>query len=261
MAFFLSQKDAVLPPDNKTVDFAFLLTKKIDPKYTMKKILLICAAVFAIGMITGCKGGGMSAEADEATVNVAVNDTTANSDTWSDEWMRLSEKMCNNDTLLPEEWAFLFENIDKADGEYSESMGYCLYKSMQYPRFLENMELEGLTKLSPERREQVLEKMMSMLSIDIMAEKHTYTWAEFSDVFYVFEGSKAAEREFARIIEEKNPLPPYFDYCPREEYHLIIKGALRYDKNNGGSLDSAIREYSSDMIPADSIKKWWYSGE
>ena len=131
---------------------------------------------------------------------------------------------------------------------------------MQYIRFLENMELEGLAKLSSERREQVLEKMMSMMSIDILAEKHTYTWAEFSEDFYIFKDSKAAKREFARIIEEKNPLPPYFDYCPKEEYHLIIKGALRYDKRNGGSLDSAIREYSNE-IPVDSIEKWWYSGE
>ena len=46
--------------------------------------------------------------------------------------------------------------------------------------------------------------MISMMSIDIMAEKHTYTWAEFSYDYYIFEGSKAAEKEFERIIEEKN---------------------------------------------------------
>lgn len=175
----------------------------------MKKFLLACAALLALGLMTACKSGGVTTEADEATMSESVNDTTAlctteNADTWSDEWMRLSEKMCGNDTLLPEEWSFFFENIDKADGEYSEGMGYCLYKSMQYLRFLENMELEGLAKLSPERREQVLEKMISMMSIDIVAEKHTYTWAEFSDDFYIFEGSKAAEREFERIIEEKS---------------------------------------------------------
>lgn len=53
-------------------------------------------------------------------------------------------------------------------------------------------------------------------------------------------------------------LPTHFDFIPREEYHLLIKGALRYDKKNGISLDSAIREYyDDDIMPVDSIKKWW----
>ena len=231
----------------------------------MKKLFLLSAMLCALGMLTACKRGMPNVVCPTSQTSEPDKDTTAactttNADTWSNEWERLAEKMCGNDTLLPEEWAFFFENIDKADGEYSEGMGYCLYKSLQYPRFIENMELEGLAKLTPKRREQVLEKMMSMMSIDILAEKHTYTWAEFSEDFYIFKDSKAAKREFARIIEEKNPLPPYFDYCPKEEYHLIIKGALRYDKRNGGSLDSAIREYSNE-IPVDSIEKWWYSGE
>ena len=74
---------------------------------------------------------------------------------------------------------------------------------MQYIRFLENMELEGLDKLSPERREQVLASMIEMMSIDIMADEHTYTWAEFSDDFYVFRGSRAAEKAFERVNKEK----------------------------------------------------------
>ena len=222
----------------------------------MKKLFLLGAMVCALGMMTACKNGKLNEPDKDTTVAC----TTTNADTWSDEWERLAKKMCGNDTLLPEEWSFFFENIDKADGGYSEDMGYCLYKSMQHLKFLENMEQEGLAKLSSERREQVLERMMSMMSIDLMAEKHTYTWTEFSNNFYIFKGSKAAKREFERIIEEKNLLPPYFDYIPQEEYHLIIKGALRYDKRNGGCLDSAIREYSNE-IPVDSIEKWWYSGE
>ena len=168
----------------------------------MKKLFYLGAMVCVLGMMTACKSG----TTEETTNDTTAVCTTTNSDTWSDEWMRLSEKMCGNDTLLPEEWSFFFENIDKADGEYSENMGYCLYKSMQYLRFLENMDLEGLAKLTPERREQVLEKMMSMISIDIMAEKHTYTWAEFSDDIYIFKGSKAAEKEFEWIIEEKKQM-------------------------------------------------------
>ena len=165
----------------------------------MKKLFLLSAMLCALGMLTACKRG-MPNEPDKDTTAAC---STTNADTWSNEWERLAEKMCGNDTLLPEEWAFFFENIDKADGEYSEGMGYCLYKSLQHLRFMENMELEGLAKLSLDRREQVLERMMSMMSIDIMAEKHTYTWAEFSKIFYIFKDSKAAKREFARIIEEK----------------------------------------------------------
>lgn len=170
---------------------------------------MICTAVVVLAMMAGCKGGGTPAELDEATATETAADTTAvwqkaNTDTLNvDEWERLAEKMRGGDTLLPEEWSFLFQNIDKADGGYSEDMGYSLYKSMQYIRFLENMELEGLDKLSPERREQVLASMIEMMSIDIMADEHTYTWTEFSDDFYVFKGSRAAEKALERINKEK----------------------------------------------------------
>ena len=176
----------------------------------MKKTFYLLSAVLcAMAMMAGCKGGGTPAELDEAMATEDATDTTAvcqraDTDTLNvDEWERLAEKMRGNDTLLPEDWSFLFQNIDKADGEYSEDMGYSLYKSMQYIRFLENMELEGLDKLSPERREQVLASMIEMMSIDIMADEHTYTWAEFSDDFYVFRGSRAAEKAFERVNKEK----------------------------------------------------------
>ena len=175
----------------------------------MKKTKMICTAVVVLAMMAGCKGGGTPAELDEATATETAADTTAvcqkaNTDTLNvDEWERLAEKMRGGDTLLPEEWSFLFQNNDKADGGYSEDMGYSLYKSMQYIRFLKNMELEGLDKLSPERREQVLAWMIELMSIDIMADEHTYTWTEFSDDFYVFRGSRAAEKAFERINKEK----------------------------------------------------------
>ena len=166
----------------------------------MKKVFLTLAVLCAVAMMAGCKGGA----ANESTIDTTVAVTTTDTDTFNvDEWERLAEKMRGNDTLLPEEWSFLFQNIDKADGGYSEDMGYSLYKSMQYIRFLENMELEGLDKLSPERREQVLASMIEMMSIDIMADEHTYTWAEFSDDLYVFRGSQAAEKAFERINKEK----------------------------------------------------------
>ncbi len=171
------------------------------------------AVLCAVGMMAGCKGGGTPAEPDEATATEAATDTAAvwqatDTDTFNvDEWERLAGKMRGGDTLLPEEWSFLFQNIDKADGEYSEDMGYSLYESIRRTGFLKNMELEGLVKLSPERREQVLAWMIELMSIDIMADEHTYTWAEFSDDFYVFRGSRAAEKVFEWINKEKEEEP------------------------------------------------------
>jgi len=175
----------------------------------MKKVFLTLALLGTVAMMAGCKGGGTSAGLDEAMATEAATDTAAvwqatDTDTFNvDEWERLAEKMRGNDTLLPEEWSFLFQNIDKADGGYSEEMGYSLYESIRRTGFLKNMEQEGLDKLSPERREQVLASMIEMMSIDIMADEHTYTWAEFSDDFYVFRGSRAAEKVFEWINKEK----------------------------------------------------------
>ena len=175
----------------------------------MKKVFLTLAVLCAVAMMAGCKGGGTSAGLDEAMATEAATDTAAvwqatDTDTFNvDEWEWLAGKMRGGDTLLPEEWSFLFQSIDKADGGYSEDMGYSLYKSIRHTGFLKNMELEGLDKLSPERREQVLASMIEMMSIDIMADEHTYTWAEFSDDFYVFRGSRAAEKAFERINKKK----------------------------------------------------------
>lgn len=175
----------------------------------MKKAILTLAVLCTVAMIGGCKGGGTPAELDEAMATEAATDTAAvwqatDTDTFNvDEWERLAGKMRGGDTLLPEEWSFLFQNIDKADGEYSEDMGYSLYESIRHTGFLKNMEQEGLDKLSPERREQVLASMIEMMSIDIIADEHTYTWAEFSDDFYVFRGSRAAEKAFERVNKEK----------------------------------------------------------
>ena len=175
----------------------------------MKKAFLTLAVLCAVAMMSGCKGGGTSAKLDESTATEAATDTAAvwqatDTDTFNvDEWERLAGKMRGGDTLLAEEWSFLFQNIDKADGGYSEDMGYSLYESIRHTGFLKNMEQEGLDKLSPERREQVLASMIELMSIDIMADEHTYTWAEFSDDLYVFRGSQAAEKAFERINKEK----------------------------------------------------------
>ena len=167
----------------------------------MKKTFYLLSAVLcAVAMMAGCKGGAANEDAADTTAVCQMDNT----DTLNvDEWERLAEKMRGGDTLLPEEWSFLFQNIDKADGGHSEDMGYSLYESILRTGFLKNIEQEGLDKLSPERREQVLASMIEMMSIDIMADVHTYTWAEFSDDFYVFRGSRAAKKAFERINKEK----------------------------------------------------------
>lgn len=166
--------------------------------HQVRRTFFTLAVLCAVATMAGCKGGGAPAEPDEAMATEAATDTFN-----VDEWERLAEKMRGGDTLLPEEWSFFFQNINKADGEYSEDMGYSLYESIRHTGFLKNMEQEGLDKLSPERREQVLASMIEMMSIDIMANEHTYTWAEFSDDFYVFRGSRAAEKVFKWINKEK----------------------------------------------------------
>ena len=52
-------------------------------------------------------------------------------------------------------------------------------------------------------------------------------------------------------------LPTFFDYMSREEYVMIVKGALRYYRDHDSiTLDSAIEIFSTEM-PKDSIEKWW----
>ena len=164
----------------------------------MKKSILTLAVLCGIGLMAGCKSG---------TANENTSDTTAvatwNADEWEHEWERLLAKIRNGDTLLPEEWSFFFENIDKVGEEYSEGVGYCLYNALAGQWYSEHVAREGLAQLSPEKREHVLEQMMYMMSIDIMIEEHTYTWDEFQIDFPVFEGSKAAEKALEEINKWK----------------------------------------------------------
>ena len=52
--------------------------------------------------------------------------------------------------------------------------------------------------------------------------------------------------------------PTYFDFMDRESYYQLIKDVLKYDKKKLGiEIDSAIYLYSDDIIPSDSIVKWW----
>lgn len=166
-----------------------------------------------IGLMAGCKSGA----ADE---NTSTNDTMQPADktvvaeqptetgygpVW-DELERLTYKIAAGDTLLPEEWSFFFEHIDTFDGYLAEVIGAALYNTLESDWYCEHLEQEGLIKLSPEKREHVLEQMMYLMSIDIVADTHTYTWTDFQYDFYVFYGSKAAEKVFEEINEEKKEM-------------------------------------------------------
>lgn len=52
--------------------------------------------------------------------------------------------------------------------------------------------------------------------------------------------------------------PMYYDYLDKESYRQMVKKNLMYERKNLNlSIDSAIILYSSDLIPSDSIIKWW----
>lgn len=58
---------------------------------------------------------------------------------------------------------------------------------------------------------------------------------------------------------DNNLFDKYYDYISKEDWIYMVKGAMTYDKERGSlmDVDSAIRRYADDVIPADSIRKWW----
>jgi len=57
---------------------------------------------------------------------------------------------------------------------------------------------------------------------------------------------------------EADLIPSEMDIFPLEDYHCMVKKIVEYEKSRGCSLDSAILMLSDgDLIPADSIKRWW----
>ena len=174
----------------------------------MKKAFLTLAVLCAVAMMAGCKGGTAGENPNDTlqTANEVVSieppTETGYGPIW-DELERLTNKIYAGDTLLPEEWSFLFEHIDTFDGYLAEGIGNALYGVLAELWYSKHVALECLDKLSPERREQVLASMIEMMSIDIMADEHTYTWTEFTTQFPVFEGSTAAEKAFERVNKEK----------------------------------------------------------
>ena len=184
----------------------------------MKKVFLLGAMVCALGMMTACKSGTAnetSADTIQPTNETAIDTihptnedvaTGQSSETgygsvW-DELERLTNKISDGDTLVPEEWAFFFDNIDVFDGYLAEGIGYVLYNILESDGYCENIE-PNLRALTPEKREHVLDRMIGLMSIDIMLEEHTYTWDEFTTRFVIFRGSKAAEKHLKEINEER----------------------------------------------------------
>ena len=165
--------------------------------------------VCALGMMTACKGGTANESVVDTTQKINENvvvepsSETGNSPVW-DELERLTNKIFDGDTLVPEEWAFFFDNIDVFDGYLAEGIGYALYKilDLESDWYCETIEA-NLRSLTPKKREHVLDRMICLMSIDIMLEEHTYTWDEFSTQFPIFRGARAAEKHLEEINKEK----------------------------------------------------------
>lgn len=80
----------------------------------------------------------------------------------------------------------------------------------------------------------------------------------------VYSDTSVATGEF--MVDDKDQLrqmqcnqpPAQYDYLDKDSYEQMIKSILMYDKMTMQmSMDSAIILYSSDLIPTDSIIKWW----
>ena len=174
----------------------------------MKKAILTLAVLCCIGLMAGCRSGTAGENPNDTlqpaneVVSIEPPTETGYGPIW-DELERLTNKIYAGDTLLPEEWSFLFEHIETFDGYLAEGIGNALYGVLSELCYSEHVALEGLVHLSPEKREHVLETMMYLMSIDIMVDAYTYTWAEFTTQFPVFEGSTAAEKVLEEINKEK----------------------------------------------------------
>ncbi len=158
------------------------------------RIHLLIIAIICL-TATGCNNGTKSDNISSTDAN-----TTTKMESWDgDEWERLSKKISDGDLLVAEEWAFIFDNIEKADGGYSEDMGYALFKSLKGNIWYNNQLASSLNTLEPAKREVILCRMIDLMSIDLEAEGKTYTWLEFVDLFPIFLGSSAAESQLEQI--------------------------------------------------------------
>ena len=177
----------------------------------MRKAILTLAVLCGIGLTAGCKSSTTNEETNDTmqptneTVIAEPQTETGYGPVW-DELERLTYKIAAGDTLLPEEWSFFFEHIDTFDGGLAEEIGYALYRTLNELWYSEHVAREGLAHLSPVKREYVLGQMIVLMSIDILADKHTFTWDAFQIRFPIFEGSKAAENALEEINKEKKEM-------------------------------------------------------
>lgn len=79
----------------------------------------------------------------------------------------------------------------------------------------------------------------------------------YSDTSVATRGRLVDDNDQLRQMQCNQP-PARYDYLDKDSYEQMIKKNLMYDKKNMQmSMDSAIILYSSDLIPPDSIIKWW----
>ncbi|MBO4308166.1 MAG: hypothetical protein J5848_07655 [Bacteroidales bacterium] len=167
----------------------------------MKRFVLLCGVSLVLTVMTACK----SRTAMYTYIDTDVVIASDYYDTWdSDEWERLSVKIQNGDLLVPDEWYFIFENIDRSDGYLSEGMGNSLFKSLKGNLWYNEQLASNLNTLAYEEREKVLYEMMILMSIDIAAEEKRYTWLEFVEQFPSFIGSPAAKEALDEIYDNRD---------------------------------------------------------
>ena len=60
------------------------------------------------------------------------------------------------------------------------------------------------------------------------------------------------------LLIDTEPVITYYDILDKESYIRMIKECVEFERqSNNMGLDSAILIYSDDLIPIDSIIKWW----
>ena len=176
----------------------------------MNKTALLTALAFALAAMTACNG--VTADKDiadtaafgEAAGNaVVVSDTaqpsSSDADTTWDELERLTDEIYDGHPLEPTEWTFIFDHIDRFDGYLAEGFGYAIYNQLvNCPGYNEQI-TSVLNTLPPLKREHVLNRLVGLMSVDILLEDEKYTWAQFVNKVPVFSGSVAAEKALTQV--------------------------------------------------------------
>lgn len=160
----------------------------------MKRLIIIAALLCVVGALTACRS------TNDSTPEATAEKTS----TWDgDAFERTTDKILAGEQLTPEEWQFLFDNIEYADGCYSEGIGSALYTSLKDNALYNSQLAANLNLLPPERQEHILEIMMVCMSIDLMCDEEHYSWPQFVEKFPAYNGHDALEEVMEGIYDEE----------------------------------------------------------